>query len=252
MAARAGSARRKGAAAAALRAGTRAGRATQVGGEGRAERRKVHTLARRPTCGAVSESQRGGARGTRAGRARARGRGRRAGSRSGPAGRSERRGARRWERFASGGAARLPPAAPDAAPSSAEPHPGAPAPPRRLGVGRARGRIRSAPRSPAGPGLPGGSTLRGPRGCADGPGQPLTSARRRRSPRAGWTRGCRDRRGRTDEEEAKQPGWRARAPGILRGDVAGRGPVALKSPNPSLKARGARWEPSFLALPGTS
>lgn len=114
MAARAGSARRKGAAAAALRAGTRAGRATQVGGEGR----KVHTLARRPTCGAVSESQRGGARGTRAGRARARGRGRRAGSRSGPAGRSERRGARRWERFASGGAARLPPAAPDASPAA--------------------------------------------------------------------------------------------------------------------------------------
>lgn len=88
MAARAGSARRKGAAAAALRAGTRAGRATQVGGEWRAEQRKVHTLARslarRPTCRAVSESQRGGARGTRAGRARARGRGRRAAAGAAP------------------------------------------------------------------------------------------------------------------------------------------------------------------------
>lgn len=112
--------------------------AAQVGGELKAEQRNVHTLSGKPA-GEVSESQRGGAQGTRAGRARARARGgwgrrRAAGAR--PAGPSEQRGARSWK--CTQQAKELPascPATPDAAPSSAEPHPEAPALPSHPGVG---------------------------------------------------------------------------------------------------------------------
>lgn len=202
MAARAGSERRRGAAAAGGprcgRAGTRAaGRAGGAGWrlvqrqrESRAEGGRRFTRSEAKTCGEVSESHRGGALGTRAGRAEgARGRGWVAtGGRSAPLGwserASERRGALGWECSASKGAARPPARRPRRCPElrrRAPPRSAGPAAPSRS---RARGRIRSPPPRLAGPGPPGGSTRRGPLGCVceDGSGQPLTSARRSRRP----------------------------------------------------------------------
>lgn len=78
---------RQGSGCPASRAGRHAVRTAQVGGELKVEQRNVHTLPGKPA-GEVSESQRGGALGTRAGRARARargGRGRRRAAGAGPA-----------------------------------------------------------------------------------------------------------------------------------------------------------------------
>lgn len=217
----------------------------QVGSELKAELGNVHTLSGKPA-GEESKSQRGGALGTRAGRERARARGGR-GRRPERAqlGPSEPRGAQSWERPAGGRAplSHPSPAAPGAAPSSAEPHPGALAPPRCPGTGG--GSARSRPVPPA-RGLLGGSASASPEGVRTSRGQP-------RPPARSCSRVPRDARapgppGAVGKEEAEEPGRRARAPGILGGEVAGLGPVPYRSPKAAWGAREERWEPSSPVL----
>lgn len=224
---------RQGSSGPASRPGRHAGRAAQVGGELKAEQRNVHTLAGKPA-GEVSESQRGGALGTRAGRARARARG----------GRGRRRAA---------GAAGGEPRAGNIPPATGSPPP--------------------SPRPPALPGAPPSPTPeRWPRRASPGPGAwadphvPAGSLRPRTAPRI-----CKPRsRGRADRPEQPRPpsrscsrdprdsspagaqaagggrqgggrgaGARARAPGILGGEVAGLWPVPFRRLKPALGAPGA-------------
>ena len=212
------------------RPGSHAGRAAQVGGELKAEQGNVHTLAGKPA--EVSESQRGGALGTRAGRARARARG----------GRGRRRAA-----GATGGeprAGNVPPATGSTPPSPRPPAlPGAPPSPTPERWPR---RARPGPGAWADPHVPAG-TLRprtAPRICeprcrgrADRPEQP-------RPPSRSCSRAPRDARaprppGAVGKEEAEEPGRRARAPGILGGEVAGLWLVPFRSLKPALGAPGA-------------
>lgn len=123
------------------------------------------------------------------------------------------------------------------------------APPQSAGPAapsRDRGRIRTFPPGPSGPGLLGGSASPSPEGVRTARGQP-------RPPARSCSRVPRDARaprppGAVGKEEAEEPGRRARAPGILGGEVAGLGPVPYRSPKPAWRAREARWEPSSPAL----
>lgn len=234
----------------ASRAGRHAGRAAQVGGKLKAEQRNVHTLPGKPA-GEVSESQRGGALGTRAGRARARGgRGQRPSARADPPA-----GASGGEHRAGNAeqAKELPasrPAAPDATLSSAEPHPGPPALPRHPGVG-GRGRILSSHLGPAGPGLPRRSAICGPRGRVEGPGKPRPPAHC--SSPSGWTHGLRGRRGADGQggrQVAKRESAGAGHPG--RGGHGPRGPVILRSPMPAWELKERDENPPSWSFPGTS
>lgn len=146
-----------------------------------------------------------------------------------PRGPSEQRGALSWECAASPGAPRaFVSAAPGAAPSSAEPHPRAPVPPRAvLGPGAwvdllvAAGSDRPQTTRRI-------CELRSPRACGrpgtvEAPGAP-------QQPRPAGRAGLEAARGERARKRPRSRGRRARAPGILGGEVAGLWPVALRSP----------------------
>lgn len=152
----------------------------------------------------------------------ARGRGRRPAARAGHAGGSGERGAPSWERRASEGAPRLPPCRPDAARSSAEPHPRPPALPRHPELGGV-GAFARPRRVPPARDCPADVLSEVPEGVRKEPGghEPRSAA----AVAAGWTR-CRPGRRGADGQgggqgagagERERPGssaWRSRAEGL--------------------------------------
>lgn len=240
---------RRGGGGPASRPGRHAGRAVQVGSELKAELGNVHTLSGKPA-GEVSESQRGGALGTRAGRERARARGGR-GRRPERAqlGPSEPRGAQSWERPAGGRAPLSHPstAAPGAAPSSAEPHPGALAPPRRPGTGGGSARSRPVPPARDSSADQPAQVLRacGPPGGSHDP----------RRAAAAESRGTRGRPGRRGRSARKRPRSRGGEPGrpassAGRSRALGQCLTGALSPPGGLGKRGGNPLPR--PFPGTS
>lgn len=233
----------------ASRAGRHAGRAAQVGGKLKAEQRNVHTLPGKPA-GEVSESQRGGALGTRAGRARARGGGGRDHRPERTRRREQAEGSTELGMQSKRRSSRLPSCRPRRYPElrRAPPRTASPAAPSRS---RGRGRILSSHLGPAGPGLPRRSAICGPRGRVEGPGKPRPPAHC--SSPSGWTHGLRGRRGADGQggrQVAKRESAGAGHPG--RGGHGPRGPVILRSPMPAWELKERDENPPSWSFPGTS